>query len=168
MNGDGAIENGEGGAASAPNDILGTRDAQRQTAADLMHWYASYRSAWMWTANGAADLDASRIYYFGISFGGAFGFIFLAVEPDVRAGVLSTPGGLNGRNDLARMRPAERPDVGVYLGDRSPSLLNSPGLTHVGGIEWPRQDRIAWAWAGDDSGTSDNQARRPKTDIPEW
>lgn len=117
--------------------------------------------------DGAADLDASRIYYFGISFGGAFGFIFLAVEP-VRAGVLSTPGGLNGRNDLARMRPAERPDVGVYLGDRSPSLLNSPGLTHVGGIEWPRQDRIAWAWAGDDSGTSDNQARRPKTDIPEW
>ena len=48
--------------------------------------------------------------------------------------MLSTPGGLNGRNDLARMRPAERPDVGVYLGDRSPSLLNSPGLTHVGGI----------------------------------
>jgi pimeloyl-ACP methyl ester carboxylesterase len=84
--------------------------------------------------DGFLDLDPSRIYYLGHSFGGSYGYMFLAVEPDVRAGVLSSAGGLNGRADLGRMRPVERSAVGEYLASRTPSLINAPGLTSIGGI----------------------------------
>ena len=51
--------------------------------------------------DGVADLDPSQISYFGLSFGGgALGQIFMAVEPDVKVGVLASPGGMNSRFDL--------------------------------------------------------------------
>jgi hypothetical protein len=39
-----------------------------------------YRDA---DGDGLRDLDSSRMYFFGISYGGAMGTVFLAVEPDV-------------------------------------------------------------------------------------
>ena len=42
--------------------------------------------------DGHHDLDPSRIYYFGQSFGANYGSVFLAVEPSVRAGVLTVAG----------------------------------------------------------------------------
>ena len=77
--------------------------------------------------NGVADLDASRIYYYGVSFGGGYGHTFLAVEPSLKAGVVASPGGLNSRADLQRMRPANRPTSGADLASRTPSLLELPG-----------------------------------------
>src|ERR1041384_3863980 len=43
--------------------------------------------------DGSPDLDPARIYYTGQSFGGIYGTMFLAVEPDVRVGVPNVPGG---------------------------------------------------------------------------
>jgi hypothetical protein len=85
--------------------------------------------------DGVADLNPSQISYFGISFGaGAFGQLLLAIEPDVKVGAIASPGGLNSRYDLLRMRPSARSQVGTVLQSRVPSLLNSPGLTEWGGI----------------------------------
>src|SRR5262249_9162489 len=72
--------------------------------------------------DGTADLDPSRIYYFGQSFGGIYGTIFLGVEPDVHAGVLNVPGGTQG--DIARLSPNFRRLLALVLGARVPSALN--------------------------------------------
>ncbi len=55
--------------------------------------------------DGIADLDPSRIYYFGSSQGGIYGTVFMAVEPDVRAGVLNVPGGP--LLDISRLEPLD-------------------------------------------------------------
>jgi len=133
-NGDGAIENGEGAEAASPRDILGNRDALRQTIADYMQLVRVIQAGMDYDGDGQWDIDPNRIYYEGFSFGAAFGFIFLSIEPDVRVGMLSAAGGLNGRPDLGRMRPAERPNTGAFLDARTPSLINSPGLTSIGGL----------------------------------
>jgi hypothetical protein len=84
--------------------------------------------------DGVMDLDPSQISYFGLSFGGgALGQLFMAVEPDVKVGVLASPAGMNSRFDLIRMRPAGRPQAGEALAAR-PSLLNPPGLNTWGGV----------------------------------
>jgi hypothetical protein len=72
------------------------------------------------------DLDASRIYYIGFSLGGFYGTPFLAVEPDVHAGVLNVAGGPG--TDVNRLSPANRPSVGASLAARVPSLINIGGL----------------------------------------
>src|SRR5260370_27479621 len=58
----------------------------------------------------------------------------MGVEPDVQVGVLASPGGMNSRFDLIRMRPAGRPQAGEALAARIPSLLNAPGLNSWGGV----------------------------------
>ena len=52
--------------------------------------------------NGTRDLDPAKISYFGQSFGGIYGTKFLAVEPNVRAGVVERP-----RRGDHRDRPPE-------------------------------------------------------------
>jgi hypothetical protein len=58
----------------------------------------------------------------------------LAVEPDVRAGALMVPGG---PRTTRRLTPGGRGGYGQLLASRTPSLLNSPGLTSVGGLPVP-------------------------------
>jgi hypothetical protein len=74
------------------------------------------------------DLDPSRIYYVSQSLGGVYGAPFLAVETGVNAGVLTVAGGPRTSRTLTR---ADRGLVGSFLSARSPSLLNSPGVTHL-------------------------------------
>ena len=62
------------------------------------------------------DLDPLRIYYFGQSLGGIQGTIFLAVEPNVHAGVPNVPGGAN--IEILRLSPGFRPAVGAALAAR--------------------------------------------------
>jgi len=73
--------------------------------------------------DGVADLDRSRIYYFGQSFGGIYGTIFLGVEPSVRVGVPNVAGG--SIIEVARLG-GFRPLVGIALATRIPSLINVP------------------------------------------
>ena len=68
----------------------------------------------------------SRISYFGQSFGGIYGTKFLAVEPNVRAGVPNVPGGA--MIEIARLSQSFRPLVWLSLVGRTPPLVNLPGL----------------------------------------
>jgi hypothetical protein len=136
VNGDGLIQDSEGVATvGAAYKTLGARDAIRQQVIDLMQLVRVVEAGVDVDGDGRVDLDPSQISYFGYSFGaGAFGPILLALEPDVKVGVLASPGGLNSRFDLLRMRPAARPQVGAALASRVPSLLNPPGLASFAGI----------------------------------
>jgi hypothetical protein len=77
--------------------------------------------------DGFADLDGSRIYYFGQSLGGIYGTLLLAIDPAVRAGVPNVAGG--SLPEIGRLSPAFRPLVGLTLATRVPSLINVGGLT---------------------------------------
>jgi hypothetical protein len=74
--------------------------------------------------DGSLDLDASRIYYAGQSFGGIYGTIFLGTEPALKAGVPNVPGG--SVTEIARISPAFRVLTAIALVSRAPSLINLP------------------------------------------
>jgi hypothetical protein len=134
QNGDGIFDNGEGTAATSPRSIIGQRDSQRQTAADFMQLVRVIQVGVDVDGDSVPDLDPSRIYYLGGSQGGAYGIPFLAIEPSVGVGIAAYPGGLAGRIDLQRLRPANRTNVGAVLAARIPSLVNAPGITALDGV----------------------------------
>jgi hypothetical protein len=127
------IDSTEGQFATAPRTIISNRDALRQTVADLMQLVRVIEVGMDVNGNGSRDLDPSRIYYFGQSLGGIYGTIFLAVEPDVRAGVPNVPGG--SFIEWSRLGPGSfRQSLGTSLAARVPPLLNSPGITNIDGV----------------------------------
>jgi hypothetical protein len=136
LDGDGVIKDNEGVAPVSPAyKTLGARDTIRQQVIDLMQLVRVIEAGVDVDGDGVMDLDPSQISYYGLSFGaGALGHVFMAVEPNVKVGVLASPAGMNSRFDLLRMRPAARGQVGEALASRVPSLLNSPGLNNWGGI----------------------------------
>jgi hypothetical protein len=134
QDGNGIIAADEGAAAKSPRQITGQRDAIRQTVVDLMQLVREIQIGVDADGDGSPDLDSSRMYYFGWSFGGGVGAVFLAIEPNVEIGALNNPGAAAGRIDLLRLRPAARSGVGAALASRTPSLINTPGLTSFGGI----------------------------------
>lgn len=122
QNGDGVIDSIEGLFATGAQSDLATRDGIQQTVADLMQVVRAIQGGIDADNDGSPDLDPSRIYYFGQSLGGIYGTDFLAVEPDVRAGVLNVPGG--SLTDIAVLSPNFRPLLGAALASRVPSLEN--------------------------------------------
>jgi hypothetical protein len=130
QNHDNLIVEGEGRGAAPPWTIIQNRDATgRQTVADFMQLVRVIEVGMDVDGDGLPDLDPSRIYFFGHSAGGTIGPMFLAVEPNVRAAVFNaaaTP------YDNLRLSPPFRPLVGRHLAARM--LLNSPGLTEIGGV----------------------------------
>lgn len=132
QNGDNVYANGEGRSAAPPRSILSSRDAARQTIADFMQLVRVIQVGMDVDGNLSSDLDASRIYYFGHSLGANWGSMFIALEPDVRVGVfnsVATP------YDNLRLSPTFRAgSIGVPLSTRTPSLINAPGLTAIGGV----------------------------------
>jgi Bacterial virulence factor lipase N-terminal len=138
QNGDGLIANvlsQEGAAATAPNTIIGQRDAVRQTAIDYMQLVRVIQAGIDVDGDGSVELDTSNMVFLGNSFATGYETCFLAVEPDVRVAVIGSPGALPGRPDLLTKRPSGRTQVGAWLADRTPSLLNDAyGLTTWGGI----------------------------------
>jgi hypothetical protein len=132
QNNDHTIEAIEGLNAAPPWTIISNRDGLRQTVVDLMQLVRVIEVGMDVDGDGAPDLDPSRIYYFGQSLGGIYGTDFLAVEPNVRAGVPNVPGGP--LVDIFRFAPPFRGAfVGSPLTSRKPSLGNSPGITQIGG-----------------------------------
>jgi hypothetical protein len=131
QNGDGIIDAGEGSSAAPPHSIIGDRDGFRQTVADLMQLVRTIQVGIDVDGDGVPDLDPSRVYYFGWSWGGMYGTSFLAVEPDIRAGVLTAPGG---PRTSRRLDTSDRPLLGSFLAARTPSLINAPGVTRIDGV----------------------------------
>ncbi len=130
QDGNGTIDSTEGVNAAAPDALVSNRDGLRQTVIDLMQLVGEIQVGVDVDADGSADLDASRIYYAGQSFGGIYGIDFVALEPDLVAGVLNVPGGPI--IEIARLSPSFRPLVGISLISRVPSLYNAapnPTLT---------------------------------------
>jgi hypothetical protein len=82
--------------------------------------------------DGAADLDASRISYWGVSAGAMYGTMFVALDPSLSVAVLSAPGGMSPEH--GRWSPVRRPGLGTSLRNRVPSLLNFPGITSIDGV----------------------------------
>ena len=97
LNGDGSIDDNEGIATvSAAYRTLGPRDTIRQHIVELMQLVRVIEVGVDVDGDGVMDLDPSQISYFGLSFGGgALGQLFMAVEPDVKVGVLASPAGMN-------------------------------------------------------------------------
>jgi len=131
QNGDGQIAEAEGFGAAPLRTILGSRDGQRQLAVDHMQLVREIEVGMDVDGDAVPDLDPSRIYYFGVSRGGTQGAILLAVEPNVRAGVLSSPAG---SAELGRLSAGNRGALGRALQSRVPSLINPPGITSLNGI----------------------------------
>ncbi len=128
QNGDGVIDSGEGVSAAPTKGIISSRDGLRQTTIDLMQLVREIQVDMDVDGDGRPDLDPSRIYFFGQSFGGIYGTTFLGVEPDVRVGVLNVAGG----SVIEAIRLGTfRPLLGLALKFRVPSLTNVGGASDV-------------------------------------
>jgi hypothetical protein len=123
QNGDGLIGSREGRSAAPPRTAISRRDGMVQTAADLMRLVQVIETGIDVDGDGIADLDASRIYYVGVSFGGQYGTAFLAVERQVCCGVLNVAGGPTIDQD----RLADPVGLGAFLAQRVPPLDNLGG-----------------------------------------
>jgi hypothetical protein len=124
QNGDGQYGAFEGVQALPPYEIVAVRDGLQQTVADLMQLVRAIEGGVDVDGDGQRDLDPSRIYSVGQSFGGIYGTMLMAVEPNLGAGVANSFGG--------SIVEAER--LGTFralltqsLALRTPSLLNLPG-----------------------------------------
>ncbi len=130
QNGDHVFGTNEGFLAVQPWTLITGRDGIRQTVADFMQLVRVIAVGIDVDGSGSRDLDPSRVYYFGWSQGGNAGTPFLAVEPDVRAGVINNPG--HGYIYKAgRLSPLMRAGQGNALAMRIPLLLNAPGITSI-------------------------------------
>src|SRR5262249_50734834 len=129
QNGDHVIGSSEGFNAIEPRTIIVGRDGDRQTVADLMQLVRVIQVGMDVHGDGVRDLDPSRISYWGGSTGGSYGIKFLAVEPDVPIGVPFVIGG--SLAEIGRLSAATRANLGSRLAERTPSLINPPGVTHI-------------------------------------
>jgi hypothetical protein len=102
--------------------IISSRDGLRQTVVDLMQLVRQIEAGIDIDGDGSIDLDASRVYYAGQSFGGIYGSIVMGVEHNIQAGVLNVPGG--SITEIARLSPSFRPLTALALQPRN--LLNLP------------------------------------------
>ena len=130
QNGNGTIDSTEGVNAAPPQTLVGNRDGLRQTVFDLLQLVEVLEQGVDVDGDGGSDLERSRIYYAGQSFGGIYGVPLLGLERKIRAGVPNVPGGPI--IEIARLSPSFRPLVGLALISRVPSLYNAvpnPSLT---------------------------------------
>jgi hypothetical protein len=98
---------------------VATRDCSRQTALDLSALVGAIRGTGL-----GVNLNPSKIYYVGQSFGSFYGTVFEAVEPYVTAGALNSGGGT--QTQVARLSPIARQLGALYLSGFAPPLLNVP------------------------------------------
>ena len=132
MDGNNTITVNEGSTTyGSPYSLITNRDGMLQTITDLMQLVRVIQVGMDVEGDGRMDIDASRIYYFGTSVGGVYGVPFLAVEPGIRAGSPQFAG--SSRTDWLRIGSNRVLQTGL-LTSRIPSLINSPGITQIGGL----------------------------------
>jgi dienelactone hydrolase len=137
LDGDGDIKVNEGFNTIRPYTLVANRDGLRQTAADIMHLVRIIQVGIHLDGDedGPPELDSSRIFYFGWSQGAHYGAQLLAVEPDLKGGVLVCGGSPQISFRRLSPLPGFRGDlVGRLLQNRIPSLLNPPGITEIEGV----------------------------------
>jgi hypothetical protein len=141
VNGDGIFDSQENCVATAPRTLLLIRDCRRQMTVDLMQLVRVIQVGVDVDGDGIADLDPSRIYSFGTSFGGTASVMFLAVEPDIHAGVPVVFGG----HSVDQVRLTDHfpggGGFGAMLYARTPPLLNLGPPDLVNGI-FPFNDNL--------------------------
>jgi hypothetical protein len=127
MNGDGAIDVGEG--CFSLRGPFGFRDCLRQTVVDLMQLVRLIRAETDVDGDGTVDLDSSRIYYTSLSLGSFYGTILAAVEPGVSALVLNV-GGASMLDSLRWSPSFQRDLLAPLLGMRTPPVAPNKGTEY--------------------------------------
>ncbi len=125
LDADGAIGAIEGSSTALPPNPAATvasRDVLRQAALNVVALAAAVRRGVDVDGDGAADLSATRVGYYGQSFGAIYGTIALAIEPRLRPGVLNVGGGPI--VDIARLSASFRPLLAAQLLGRLPDPGN--------------------------------------------
>jgi hypothetical protein len=84
QDGNGTIDSTEGVSAIGAQSLISNRDGLRQTVIDIMQLVREIQVGIDVDGDGSPDLDASRIYYAGQSFGGIYGTQLLGLEPAIR------------------------------------------------------------------------------------
>lgn len=123
-NGDGAFSTTEGSTPPVPYGVIGARDALRQTVVDISELARRFKAGVDLDGDGAPDFNGAKVNYAGQSFGGVYGTMLLAVDPDLQAGVPNVGGGslIEATRNGAFKTPIRVPS----LAGRTPSLLNLP------------------------------------------
>ena len=137
QNGDHMIGDSEGldPNPTSPLAVLGKRraDGFQQWTADHMQLVRLLKGGLDVDGNGLNDdLSVDHIYYVGTSGGGREGVLLLAVEPDIRAGVLNVPNAT-----MDERLSTVRGNFPAGLQSRTPPLINSPGIQTVDGVTMP-------------------------------
>jgi hypothetical protein len=133
QNGDNVIGPTEGNTAARPRAwTIRFSHSHLQTVIDLMQLARVIEVGMDVDGDAVADIDPSRIYFVGASAGSMIGTIFMALEPSVPVGVAAAVPGVIPEHE--RWQPGRRSGLGVDLQARTPSLINSPGLTEIDGV----------------------------------
>jgi hypothetical protein len=106
QNGDGTIGATEGSSATGEATAQTSRDALRQTAADVMTLVRSLGGTDV-DGDRQGDLSGRDVTYFGQSFGGIYGTMVTGADPTVARAVLNVPGGPI--TEIIRLSPTFRP-----------------------------------------------------------
>lgn len=124
QDGNQVIASTEGSSATGAAAPQSSRDALRQTAADIMTLIRSVGGTDV-DRNGTPDLSGKDVTYFGQSFGGIYGTMLTGADPAVARSVLNVAGGPI--TEISRLSPSFRPLTTAAL--NSAGLLNSPDPT---------------------------------------
>ena len=123
QNGDGVIGSTEGSSAApgTPEAAVSSRDALRQTSADVMALVRAVGRGVDLGGTRATDLRTTGVDYVGQSFGGIYGTMVAGSDPKLDRAVLNVAGGPV--LEIARLAPVFRPLITQSLAGAG--LLNS-------------------------------------------
>ncbi|HWE24986.1 MAG TPA: hypothetical protein VG496_13690 [Myxococcales bacterium] len=132
VNRDGTYAACEGLTPIQERRLLFARESVRQGTADVAQLIRVLKAGVNIDGNTGV-LDASRVYYSGISGGAVLGTLLAPVLRDIRATAVASVGGW----PSPELSPANRGAVGQFFQLRQPPLLNPPGtpvVTVLGGL----------------------------------